>query len=614
MSISLKKASFVIKKKKYTDLNFNLSGKETKTILYTDTNQMNTFKGILEGYHSQYEGSFKIDGFDRVNRKWTKKRVVNIKPGSKLFKKWPEKFWLFGTLLLNSSFYAKAKQNYLNTKYSYLNYVSAKNNETDLEMRASIEEIVDKFVSTSIDIEVKWLSDFLDQITAFNNKEIDASSEEFDVSLKIIIKDYYNLAEKTENLKLLETFLESLWDKVYSFLDLHSSCACEYNSKRSKFKSIRKKAKELSFTQQNYVIRKRLKIIDIKVRDVKRKLYHNWLTLKGLNKQIQTEVFKTTKRRIKDVADLFEWTQISRDQRFEFKKKQEKMYYEALTDEAKTIRGKIVERIHRYHNKLLSGDIRYGDVDNYKVQIAAKKAKIQTVYRQASQWIQNTIDELQISFGFIKTTFKWSILNTVYFKLLQAIYLKQRNIIFSDVFAKLSKNEVSEVVRATEILKTTHPKTGVIFFEQKLQNLNDLDETFYVLQDNKIIEENFDSLMTNHFDSYGSKFLENKNQIAYAFDGKNFIFNDKKMKFNNFELAPSGSVVLNPKKVYLSKSDFKGDYISVEVKEVSTKNYQDEKVKCFSDKHGNKYLVISKQTLEKKQKLYITPDSILRTI
>ncbi|ARU90857.1 hypothetical protein SCLARK_0022 [Spiroplasma clarkii] len=286
MSIKLKNATFLIKKQLYQELNFEIKDQETKTILYSEVAQSNNFKKILQGYYPLQAGSFKVDGYDMVNKNWTKRKVANITPGDKLIKKWPEKLWMYGSLLVNSAFYANAKENYLDAKYSHLNLASSKNNQTDLEMRNNVEEIVDKFVKTSIEIETNWLDEFFEQISAFNNKSIDESGDAFDPRMKVIIKDYYKLSEKTRNLVLMETFLESLWDKVYSFLDLNSACSCEYNAKRSKQRSEKKLAKELAFHQQSYVIRKRLKIIDIHVRQTKRQIYRNNFVIKSLNKQI----------------------------------------------------------------------------------------------------------------------------------------------------------------------------------------------------------------------------------------------------------------------------------------------------------------------------------------
>ncbi|ARU90856.1 hypothetical protein SCLARK_0021 [Spiroplasma clarkii] len=288
------------------------------------------------------------------------------------------------------------------------------------------------------------------------------------------------------------------------------------------------------------------------------------------------------------------------------------MYYDALSDEANTIRGKIVERMHRYHNNLLNGEIEKGNPQEFKEQVQSLKTKIQTVYQQAGQWIDDTIKELQISFGFIKTTFKWSVLNTVYFKFLQAMYLKKDNLVFSDIFSKLSNSEAQELLQATEILKNCQTKTSVIFLEDELSNVPKLEKPIYLLSAGQIVPKTLGEIIIQHWDDFGAKFLAGKNKIKYTYENKHLKIGDKKMKIEDFELEPAGVLVLDPSKLYLSKKDFKGDYISIEVTETKIKNYLDKNLRSFIDQQGNKYLVLSSEPVDKKIKIYITKAALLK--
>ncbi|QGS52423.1 hypothetical protein [Spiroplasma tabanidicola] len=621
MSFYIRNAKFLNKKVLPQDVTFDLNDGEIINVISSEKNLLKNFKNILQGKHLVKSGYFKVDGYDKVNKNWTSKKVALIKPGVKLLRKWPEKLWLYYSLLLNKNFYSQAKINFINSKYTYLSFATSKNNKTDLEMRDKVEEMVEKFIKNSIEIEEQWLKEFLDHIIDFNDTKIDNDNNEIPDHIKIIIKDYYFLKETNSNLELLQTFLQSLWDKVYSFIDLNSLCNCEYNAKNNKDKSIKKKAKELSFKQQNFVIRKQLKIIDLKISTIKRKLTKNRFIIKSLENQIKFEITKLENffiKKIRTVDGLFNWRQLAIDQRFEFRKKQEKMFFEALLDESTMIRGKIVEVMHKYHKYVLENKIEDGNKKEFNKSKQEYKDAIKKISVQANEWIDLTAKDLKMNFSIKNNLFKFSSINNVYFQLLEAIYNKKYNIVFYNVFQKLSREESDQLVEVVQNLKKVNKKFCVVFLENSLENIYKLKDRVYLVQESKIEETNFSKILKEKWNTYGSAFFHNKNRLAYTYDGKNLkIAKEKfKLKEENLKLNEKGQLLVDPLKIFSTKKDSQGDCIEFSGIVNLTDSFKDKNVYEFNSKHGIKLFFYSPNKYEGKEKIkvYLTKDSILKFI
>ncbi|AHI53370.1 P-loop NTPase family protein [Spiroplasma culicicola] len=619
MSFKIKNAEFVNKKVYPQKVNFELNSGEVISVVIGEEKVKSTFKNILAGKYLVKNGQFKIDGFDKVNKQWTKRKVAVIKPGNKLIRRWPEKFWLYWSLLLNKNFYTNAKINYINTKYSYLSFSTSNNNKTDLDMRDKVEEMISKFIVNSTEVEEQWLDQFLEQIVEFNDVKLEKNYGTLDEHIRIIVKDYYYLIEKNHNLELLQTFLQSLWDKVYSFLELSSLCTCEYNAKKSKDKFVKKKAKYLAFTEQNFVVRKQLKIIDLKINTIKRKISKNKFIIKSLEKQIKFEVSKSSSikaKRIKEIDHLFNWRQLAYDQRFEFRQKQEKMFFEALFDEATILRGKIVEVMHQYHQKVLHDTVKDGNMKEFRDEKQKYRKAITTVYSQASGWINSTADQLEMSFDFIQSTFKFTAINTVYFKLLESIYMKKHNIIFYNVLAKLSKEDCQQLIKIVNNLQKIDKRFCAIFLESKIENIHDLTKEVVVIENGNIKETKFSDLLKNEWNTYGSQIFYNKNRIAYEFDGKNLQLVNQKVKVLDGDYSSEGFLLIDPFKIYTNKKNLKNIILEADVIVKETDDFKDDKVYELILKNGTRLFFYSDKKLEHKSKMtiYICEDSILKKI
>ncbi|QEH62375.1 hypothetical protein SCHIN_v1c11820 [Spiroplasma chinense] len=619
MSFQIKNATFVNKKVTPQNVNFEVNKSEVATVIGAEDKTLRHFKNILMGRNLVKNGVFKIDGFDKVNAQWTRRKVALIDSRNSLIRRWPEKFWLYWSLLLNKNFYSEAKINYINSKYSYLSFVTSKNNQSDLDMRAKVESMVEQFIESSVAIEMQWLDEFLDKMVTFNDNKLQEKYGNIEEHIRIIVKDYYYLIEKNANLEFLQTFLQSLWDKVYSFIDLNSLCTCEYNARKSKNRETRKKAKELKFTQQNFVIRKQLKIIDLKIANIKRKISKNKFIIKNLSKQIIFELKKTDAKkfkRLKEIDELFKWRQLAKDQRFEFKQKQDNMAFEALADEATIIRGKIVEVMHKYHKEVLEGKVFEGDLKTFRITKQEYKDNIKTINAQAWDWINKTVEDLGMKMNFVKTTFKVSVTNNIYFKILNSIYLKKYNFVFYNILSRLSKEECEELFNIVENLKSINPKFSAVFLEKGIENSYRLSKNIYVVDEEKTYETDFESLMKENWNTYGSSIFANKNRVAYSYDGKTVEVLGQKVKLENTRLDEKGQFLINPFKIYLSKKELKGKYIELTGKIRQTEEFKDPNIFEIILNSGVRIFFYTTLRFEHKARttIYLSEDSILRTI
>ncbi|AUM63024.1 hypothetical protein [Spiroplasma monobiae] len=616
MSFTIQNAKFVNRKVFPKSVTFKNKDSEKTAVLSQDRNLRKSFKNILQGKYLVKNGVFKIDGYDKVNKQWTKRKVAVIKSNI-LFRRWPEKFWLYTSLLLNKNFYSQAKINYINQKYSFLSFSTSKNNKTDLEMRDKLEVMISKFIDNSVEIEEQWVSEFLDQIVEFNDKNLLKNYGTLEEHIRIIIKDYYYLVEKTQNLELVQTFLQTLWDKVYSFMELSSLCTCEYNAKKSKDKQVRKLSKELDFHQINFVTRKQLRIIDLKVSDVKRKIAKNNFIIKNLKKQIIFELSKseTHKKKVSNLDEMFVWRKASNDQRFEFKKKQEKMFFEGLSDEAVTLRGKIVEVMHKYHKRVLNDDCEKGDIEEFRIKRAQLKNNISTIYKQSLTYIDETAEQLGFEFSLL--SLKLSKMEGIWFQLLSAIYSKQYNLVFYNVFSKMSDTEKNELLTVLNNLKVFDSKFSSVIIDESIYEVPEMDKNIYLINEHETNENSIEEILEKHWSTYGGEFFSKNNRFNYKYDGKKLETMNETTKIQSTMFEEVGQLIINPMKIYTSKKENKNSILELSGRISLNKDFADTNMHEAVVKETDLriYFYSTKRFEEnEKVKLYISEESILKVL
>ncbi|AKU80293.1 hypothetical protein [Spiroplasma turonicum] len=615
MSLKLKKATFINKKVVPNEVTFETEDIFT-SVISNNSEDLKSFKTILTGKYLVKSGYFKIDGYDKVNKDWTKQHVDVISM-SKNLRKWPEKFWLSTYLLLNKEFYNNAKINYLNDKYDYLSYSTSYNITEDLNMRKKVEKMILTFINSSIEIEEQWLQDFLNQQINFNNKNLEEKNETLEEHIKIIVKDYYFLIDKTLNYELLETFLQSLWDKVYNFMELTSLCKCEYIAKKSKDKSTKKLAKHLNFNQVNYVVRKQLKIIDVKISHIRNKILKNKNIILSLKKQINFEMIKLNKinKKLKNLDVYFGWRQASNDQRSEFVIKQEKMFFDGLTDESTTLRGKIVEVIHGFHKQILKKDISYKKTSLFKTELKALKSKINTMSEQSKNYINDLCEKLDLKLDLF--SIKWNGVINIWYLILKSIFLKKYNLIFYKVLEKLSLNETRELFHVLNNLYKLDNNYKFIFLDTQIQNVACLNKEFYLINKSKILKLSFSDFIKNNWNSHASEIFYNNNKIQYERVKDKVIILNNKIKSNSLSFNAKGYIILDPLKLSSSKKETKNNLFEIKGYIKDNKLFSDEKVKYFvSDDKQVKLYFYSDLNYKAKQKIsvYVTEDAIFKVI
>ncbi|ASP28737.1 hypothetical protein SCORR_v1c09650 [Spiroplasma corruscae] len=615
MSYKIEKTTFTNKKVTPIEVNFETKNFMT-SIIGNKNEELKNFKNILYGKYLVKSGSFKIDGFDKVNKDWTKQRVSLIGM-NRYFRKWPEKFWLSTSLLLNKEFFNKAKIKYINNKYNYLSFLTTNNVKEDQTMRIKLEKMILTFIDSSIDIEEQWLKDFLNQAVEFNNKNLNEKNDKLDEHIKIIARDYFYLKEKTMNYELLETFLQSLWDKVYNFIELTSLCKCEYLSKKSKDKSIKKLSKHLNFHQVNYVVRKQLKIIDVKINFIRYKILSNLNTLKNLEKQINFELIKVGKitKKVKDLDTYFIWRKASLAHRSEFIIKQEKMFFEGLSDESTTLRGKIVEVVHSYHKLVLAKEIKLKKDSLYKEKLKELKNKIKSMSVQSREYINKLVDELGIKLDLF--TIKWNKVINIWFQVLRSIFLGKHNIVFYKVLEKLTLSEIKELFHVLENLHELDKKYNFIFIDNKIQNVANLQDKFYLINNAKINDLSFSEFIRKNWSTYASEIFYNENKIPYRVEKDRVIILNNKVKTSSIKFKKEGYILLDPTKISCKKRENKNNLFELKGYVKDNNLFTDENIKYFiSHDKSIKMYFYSREELKENQKIsiYITEEAIFEIV
>lgn len=618
MSYLLKNALFAKKELENIKINLDVPEGGIKTILYDDHKTLKNLTNILNGKYNVINGEFKIDSFDKVDKNWTR-RICNIFSKKKLVSTIvPAKLIMFLSLYFNKNFYKQAKTEYVNNKYNYISFLKSNNNKLDLNMRKTVEDIVETFIKSSLDFEIQWLEEFRQQIIKFNEEKLNSNFGDLENQTKILIKDYYLLSEKTKNQEILETFLQSLWDKVYSFLDIRSSCHCEYNSNKSKNKKVKSLRKELDFHQIEWLIRKQLKIIDIEVNSLKRSLYNKRLIMKNLEKQIKKQFEKSkyfNKKVTKDLSELFSWRQLVDDQRFEFVKKQEKMIFTNLLDESQIIRGKIVEIIHDYHLKILNNQFEIGDNLEFKVAKINEKNKIISIWKQAKTWTRKTLDTLNISIDFNKKNFKLTKLNMIYLRLLQTLYSKKKNIIFTNISQIITKKDSIEFCQTLKKIQENFPKLTIIFLEPNLKGVFDLGNEYSSMTTNDFKNVLLSSQIKISPDLYIDNIFKFSNVIDYNIT-KNIYVCGQLVDWNfSYELNKNGKLFINPFMIFTDKKNSPRNSLELEIKLKKVKNFYDSNIYTGISNQGDSILFYStNKILHPIIKIYIPQEAIIKII
>lgn len=292
MSYKFENVTLVNKKLPVDVLNFEAPKGAITNLFIGDRAQMKTFTRILRGQEKILKGRYLIDELDLVNRRFIKNRQKFI-TNDKFFERLvPPKIALTLSLLFDAKYLRRARVKKIDKKYSYKSFVDSGNDMGDMKVRREIDEAVSKFINDFSASETKLLNNFNATITEFNIKQIGEIYKEFLPQTRILAQEAAKVREEIANKELLLTFFQSLYDRVYAFNELRSSCTCEYNAKRSSNKEVQRHHRKFAYGQTKYMVMKQLKFIGIRISELRVEIYRARKFAQQLERELRYETKK----------------------------------------------------------------------------------------------------------------------------------------------------------------------------------------------------------------------------------------------------------------------------------------------------------------------------------
>jgi hypothetical protein len=617
MSIKLKHATIFDNKNSepQIELDFNADNSAFTTIVVDSPREQKHLVNIFMGKKIIKTGSFEIDDNNKVNKYWTKRHVLLLKE-TKPFSSWVSiRQALYFSLWMNRDFYVHSKNKYIESKFELLSLKTTKGNKTDYEMRIRVDALISKFINSTTEIEEQWISEFTNEMRKFHSEKIEEIYKDRTAYMKALLYDYVDLGEVCWGNQLRETFLQSLWDKVYSFLDIASSCHCEYNAKASKNKLIKSKIKDLNFHQHYYVVQKYLKQIEVKINDLKRFSFKNKFILRQLRQRIFLEMEKHQKGgRKKIFSELNSWHKLTDDQHTVFREKQDQIIFDNLLDESGQIKGKIVEAMHSYHQKVLTNSIEIFEKKDFDIEIENLGLKVKTIKAQALDWADDLMKQLGIGYDWKHKNNRKARLNQIYYRLLQMFYNKRHNIIFKNTFSTLNREDSEKLLNVISKLKELDPKLTVVFIENKIENIPALISNGYIYEKGILSAFSFSENLKSNPEKYNELIFIKYNKLQFNISkGSQISIGDKKIKFSR-ELNNSESVMLlDPFSIKTDKKSAKNLIITYNIKGVSHSPFKDPKMKCGVTQSGSKIFYYD-VTNELTNEISIGEEAIIKVI
>jgi hypothetical protein len=617
MSIKLKYATVIDKKKTQppVELDFEAQAGQYTSIVTSDMADQNYLADILLSRKYLKSGSLTIDNNTKVNKYYAKRHINLIKGSKARLPFLSVRQRMIFSLMFNKDFSVRAKSELIKNRYEWLSFKSAKQNKTDIEMRANVDKIISRFIEATSEIENNWIYEFRKQMVEFHEKKIRETYADMSEYNKVIIRDYTNLIEVNWSNQLYETFLESLWDKVYSFMDIASNCHCEFNAKSSKNKAIKKLHKELNFHQHQYIVKKYLKQIEVKINDLKKTIFSSGFILKTMRARVFTELAKSNKEERKKVAaELAKWRELTNDQHVEFVEKQEQIFFSNLLDESIQIKGKIVEMMHAYHQKILTNSLQKMDPNLYKSELERLKLNVKSIRFQALDWTDDLMQKLGISYDWKYFKSSQTRLNEIFFRILQMYYNKKHNVIFQNTFASLSREDSQKLLDVLTRLIELDPEMTIIFIENDYRNLPRLLSESYKYQNGILDKFDIKDDIQKNTEAYTDSIFFKYNKLQFKVNkGAAITVSGQKIKLKG-EVNNSDSVVLlNPFFIKTNKKNSKNPIITYNIKGIKNNTFKDPWMHLGVNSVGNKIYYYSEDT-ERNIEIFIEEDSLIKTL
>jgi len=546
-------AQFLSDKIKVSSFNLDSSEQTITQILAKNKEEKRILKKILKGKEQINHGRFLIDDMDLVNPSFVKRRTTFIKTDTYLERFIPPQFSLVVTTLLNAKLFRDFRLKSSQRKYDYLDFKKSGNNVTVAKLKEELDQIINEYTVKELEGEANKIADFTRHLLEFNERKAEELTSYDNLVLKVVAKSYADQLVQLNNYNLMLQFLQALYDDVYTFSNLRNSCTCEYNVNNSSNKILRRSKKELRYSETKYVVLKQLKYLGIRITEYRFKIFQQNQLINQLKKQLNIEITKqkqdSTRERERNLNNFLNaWKRVLNDQFDIFKQKQMNYLSKMLKNKSSIIARTLIIHIHTYHQKVLSQSIEFESLDDFKIAKKEAKSKLISVWNQAVEYNEKQLELYDIKIDwFLKSTFKLSSLNIVFMKILRAINLGKKNIVFTDFIKLFNQQDFEKLLAVLQNIKRKNPDFSFIMLQSQIEKFPELEGIMYMFNNNRFDRQYLKPQIDLHPEEY-RKILFNNTGIKYHYDNDKIIISNQKYLWAHpsVELEKSGTFFVNP--------------------------------------------------------------------
>ncbi|WP_026389276.1 hypothetical protein [[Acholeplasma] multilocale] len=624
MSYKLDKVTFLNKDLPLEQIDFGVEDGQVSNVLIHDKNQMKFFKRVLKGKEKPDAGRYRIDNIEVVNRRFVKSRIEFISTDKFFERLIPPKIVLTLSLLFDPKFLRTARLKFIDKKYDYKSYADSKNDITDMKVRRRIDGVISQFITGATNAEKKLLNKFYKEMVSYGATKISNLYNDFPPQVAVLQKEIFRIYQETRNKELLLTFSQVIWDSVYNYNELRNTCTCEYNAKRSSNKYIKQYSKKFAYIQPKHMITKQLKFLNYSIMELRVGIMRNNKLSKQLTKQLNSEfkkfyaannISKDAQNRMNKEID--EVKKSMKDQRDVFEKEQREVFFDVLPKEGFMVGKKIAFLIHDYHQKLLSGTVQYGNPNEFKILKRHYKKEVTPIITQAVEWTRENLQKLDMNFEwFLKSGFKISSLNIIYLKMLKAINLQKKNIVFSNVLNLLTSKDFDNLTKTIENIKLNYPDLSFVILNNKIDEIGDLQKKIYSVKSGKMDLKDMNQVIKDNVWEVIGGTHTTSNMLSYHRQENGIEIENKFWNINNKNYLDEGKIFISPLEIKTSQDEERNDWMPIIIKIKNSNKYNDKNIHYGINNFGHKIFFYSKKEyqINKEVILYLSEDSIYKIL
>ncbi|WP_338983432.1 hypothetical protein [Spiroplasma endosymbiont of Othius punctulatus] len=611
MSFKIVDLKYSNKKFSPQKLNFNVDTNEVKYLISTNHKESKHILNALSGKYDIAQGTFEIDDEERLNRSWTKRRVVSAKADGFWTRFVPKELIYYFSVKANLNAYKLLKSRYYENKYTFLSYKKSNKNINETLLKDKIDKSITNWIKTSIEVETSDLERFTNSI---NKRNLSMIKNEDSINSNTILsnwlKEYWRTYERIKQNRLSIIFFQSLWDKIHSINDMRFSCSCEYQAKQDK--NIKSLSKFFQYKETNWIVIRELKKIDLEVSYLKNKIASEIKVLNVLTSKILQQFSKKKRSPIKKVSDLCPWIVINEKERKDFVQKQEKVIFENLTEDVLGLKIKIQEWIHSYHFKVKNNEITFGTQENFDNYKNILMNKISSVFNQVQKQVSAISIKLEIDTRKIMIN---SSLYSIYIKIVSMFLLGANNIVIYNMVSHLNETDRKALNVVFKNMINRETDKSIIVIDDYFTIDEFVPNSLFENSRNELKEITLREHLINKYKTVENS-LGEYNKIPYTKEDKNITMLESSFvdtlgnKYKNF-----GFVYIDPHSISLEKKKTNSELLRVKLNVVQVPKEGNLYYKCETD-DGVKLIVPSTNKYEVGEiiKVYISLSGIIKVI